>query len=143
MSCHRPNKIGRANGEEPFTFIVFGGRDRRLIPSLTSDVRRQSQSHPHESIALLSQICFVDSRRLHTLFAHRARHCRHSTVWREGVLSLSDLGPHISSDFVSFSPVRVRCNLACPESIFVACYHGQRDACRSCWVPAYACCSIC
>ena len=27
-----PNKIGRANGDESFTFTVFGGRDRRLIP---------------------------------------------------------------------------------------------------------------
>ena len=27
-----PNKIGRANGDEPFTFVVFAGRARRLIP---------------------------------------------------------------------------------------------------------------
>ena len=30
-----PNKIGRANGDKPFTFVVFIGRERRLIPSLT------------------------------------------------------------------------------------------------------------
>ena len=27
-----PNKIGRANGDEPFTFIVFFASARRLIP---------------------------------------------------------------------------------------------------------------
>ena len=32
MRHRRPNKIGRANGDEPFTFIVFLGRARRLIP---------------------------------------------------------------------------------------------------------------
>ena len=26
------NKVGRANGDEPFTFVVFVGRARRLIP---------------------------------------------------------------------------------------------------------------
>jgi hypothetical protein len=26
------NKVGRANGDEPFTFVVFIGRARRLIP---------------------------------------------------------------------------------------------------------------
>ena len=40
-----PNKIGRANGDESFTFTVFGGRDRRRIPVVHMATRHATQTN--------------------------------------------------------------------------------------------------